>query len=96
MPLLASLSLGFFVLLRRNHSAAWRESAALFNIAATAAALSLVSQTYQIQGSFADFIAACLILALPVVYLFCARFGAVVYALGCAAWDHIQKRVGTQ
>ena len=86
LPLLASLALGFFVLLRRSHSAAWRESAALFNIAATAAALSLVSQTYQIQGSFADFIAACLILALPVVYLFCARFGAVVYALGCAAW----------
>ncbi len=86
LPLLASLVFGFFVLQRRNHSAAWRESSALFNIAATATALSLVSQTYQIQGSFADFVAVCLILALPVVYLFSARFSAAVYMLGCVAW----------
>ena len=86
LPLLASLAFGFFVLQRRNHSAAWRESSALFNIAATAAVLSLVSQTYQIQGNYADFVAVCLILALPVVYLFSARFSAAVYVLGCAAW----------
>ncbi len=52
LPLLGSIALGLFVLQRRKDSAAWREAAALFNIAAFATALSLISQTWQIQRQF--------------------------------------------
>ena len=86
LPLVASICLGLFVLLRRLESAAWREGVSLFNTAAFAAALSLVSQTYQIQGSFADFIGVCLLVALPVIYLFRANLLALVYIIGCALW----------
>jgi len=86
LPLVVSICLGLFVLRRRVESAAWREGVSLFNIAAFAAALSLVSQTYQIQGSFADFIGVCLLVALPVVYLFGANLAAVVYIIGCGLW----------
>jgi uncharacterized membrane protein len=85
-PLVASICLGLFVLLRRLESAAWREGVSLFNIAAFAASLSLVSQTYQIQGSFAGFIGVCLLVALPVVYLFGAHLTALIYIIGCGLW----------
>ena len=92
LPLLASLVLGLFALQRRNDSGAWREGASLFNIAAFATALALISQAWQIQGSLSDFLAVCLIVALPVVYLFRANFGALVYILGCGVW--IVNRTG--
>ncbi len=58
LPLLASHALSVFVLRRRDGSQPWRESAAIFNVAAIGAAISLVSQTYQIHGDFARFVLA--------------------------------------
>src|SRR3954451_17503895 len=49
-PLILSQALAIFVLLRRNGSAAWRETAAILNVVAVGTAMALVSQTYQIQG----------------------------------------------
>ena len=56
LPLLAAQALSVAVLLRRNESKAWRECAAIFNVAPSATLISLVSQTYQIHGSLANFI----------------------------------------
>ena len=86
LPLVIALVLASFVLLRRDKSAPWRESAAIFDVAAVAAAISLVSQTYQIQGSFADFMRVWLLLSIPIVYLLRTKFGALAYIIGCAAW----------
>jgi uncharacterized membrane protein len=86
LPLVSALALGFFVLLRRNGSAPWREAAAIFDIAAVGAAISLVSQTYQIQGSFADFMRVWLLLSIPIVYIFRTNFGALAYIIGTTAW----------
>ncbi len=66
-PLVLSQALASFVLLRRNESAPWRESAAILNVAAIGTAIALVSQTYQIQGDFARFIFVWMLLAIPVV-----------------------------
>jgi len=57
LPLLIAQALVVFVLMRRNESRPWREAVAVFDVAAVATAISLISQTYQIQGSFAEFIA---------------------------------------
>lgn len=85
-PLLAAQALAVFVLLRRSESQAWRESVAIFDVAAVATAISLVSQTYQIQGSFADFMCVWLLLSIPIVYLFRTTVGAIAYIIGSAVW----------
>ena len=85
-PLVLSQALAVFVLIRRNGSAAWRETAAILNVAAIGTAVALVSQTYQIQGDFARFILVWMILALPVVYLFRTSVGLSAYFIGAAVW----------
>jgi uncharacterized membrane protein len=46
IPLLIAQALVAFVLLRRNESRPWREAVAVFDVAAVATAISLISQTY--------------------------------------------------
>ena len=86
IPLLVALGLIGFVLMQRNESRPWREAVAIFDFAAVATSISLISQTYQIQGSFADFMRVWLLLCLPAFYLVRASFGAGVYVLGTIAW----------
>jgi len=85
-PLALSQTLAIFVLLRRNESAPWRESAAILNVAAIGTAIALVSQTYQIQGDFARFILVWMLLALPIVYLFRTSVGLAIYFVGATVW----------
>lgn len=86
LPLVCAQALCVFVLLRRNDSQPWRECAAIFNVAAIGTAISLVSQTYQIQGSFTDFMTTWLLLGIPVVYLMRTTFGAFAYLVGTGVW----------
>ena len=86
IPLLIAQALVVFVLMRRNESRPWREAVAVFDVAAVATAISLISQTYQIQGSFADFMQVWLLLSIPIVYLLRTTIGAVVYVLGTLVW----------
>ena len=86
LPLLIAQALIFFVLLRRNESRPWREAAGVFDVAAVATAISLVSQTYQVQGSFSDFMLVWLLLSIPIVYLLRTTLGAVVYVIGACVW----------
>lgn len=86
IPLLVALGLVGFVLMERNESRPWREAVAIFDFAAVATSISLISQTYQIQGSFADFMRVWLLLCLPVFYLLRASVGAGVYGLGTIVW----------
>src|SRR3954469_3484999 len=85
-PLVLSQALAVFVLIRRNGSAAWRETAAILNVAAIGTAIALVSQTYQIQGDFARFILVWMLLALPVIYLFQTSVGLSAWFVGAAVW----------
>src|ERR1043166_7960546 len=90
-PLLLSQVLAVFVLVRRNQSAAWRETAAILNVAAIGTAIALVSQTYQMQGDFARFILVWMILALPIVYLFQTSVGLSAWFVGVAVWVFSSK-----
>ena len=85
-PLVLSQALAVFVLLCRNGSAAWREAAAILNVAAIGTAIALVSQTYQIQGDFARFILVWMILGLPIVYLFQTSVGLSAHFVGATIW----------
>lgn len=86
LPLISAQMLSAFVLWRRDQSQAWRESAAIFNVAAIGAVIALVSQTYQIHGSFANFILVWMLLSLPLVYLMRTTLGACAYLCGAVVW----------
>jgi len=86
IPLLIAQGLVVFTLMRRSESRPWREAVAIFDVAAVATAISLISQTYQIQGSFADFMRVWLLLSLPIVYLLRTTLGACVYLIGTIVW----------
>jgi uncharacterized membrane protein len=86
LPLILAQLLAIFVLWRRDESQAWRESVAIFDVAAVGTAISLISQTYQIQGSFADFLLVWLLLSIPIVYVFRSTLGAAAYIIGTVVW----------
>lgn len=86
IPLLVALALVGFVLTQRNESRPWREAVAVFDFAAVATSISLISQTYQIQGSFAEFMRVWLLVCLPVIYLLRTSVGATVYVTGTIVW----------
>ncbi|HEX4632034.1 MAG TPA: DUF2157 domain-containing protein [Chthoniobacterales bacterium] len=90
-PLVLSQALAVFVLLRRNGSPAWREAAAILNVAAIGTAIALVSQTYQIQGDFPRFILVWMLLGLPIVYLFQTSVGLSAYFVGATVWVFSSK-----
>jgi uncharacterized membrane protein len=86
LPLLIAQALVMFTLMRRNESRAWREAAAIFDVAAVATAISLISQTYQVQGTFADFLRTWLLLSVAIVYLLRTTLGAIAYVIGSVLW----------
>src|SRR5438093_6591730 len=91
LPLLIAQALVVFTLMRRNESRPWREAAAIFDVAAVATAISLISQTYQVQGTFAEFMRTWLLLSIPIVYLLRTTLGAVVYVIGTIMWLFAQE-----
>src|SRR6266478_2294044 len=86
LPLLIAQALVVFTLMRRNESRPWREATAIFDVAAVATAISLISQTYQVQGTFADFMRTWLLLSIVIVYLLRTSLGAIAYVIGCVLW----------
>jgi uncharacterized membrane protein len=96
LPLVIAQALALFVLFQRNESQAWRESVAIFDVAAVATAISLISQTYQIQGTLADFMLVWLLLSIPIVYLFRTTLGAVAYLIGTLVWLFARESWFTQ
>jgi len=86
LPLLASLAISLWTLLRRAGSTAWREGAGVAQCAGVAASIALVSQTYHISGELSDFLCTWLILTLPIPYLLRAVVPALIYLAGIAVW----------
>jgi hypothetical protein len=82
LPLFVSYAVALFVLLHQRVSAAWREGVAAANVAACAAAVALVAQTYNISGDLESYLLTVSLLALPAVYLFDSVAAAWLYLVG--------------
>ena len=97
LPLIAAQLLTAFVLMRRDDSRPWREAASIFNVAAIGTAIALISQTYQIHGSFANFVLTWMLLSIPLVYLMRTTLGAITYVIGSIVWitSHHSPRYGS-
>jgi len=82
LPLLVTYVLAAFVLRSRTGSAVWTEGVAVGNVCASAAAVALVAQTYNISGDTASYFFTVSLLALPAVYLFRSVGAALLYLVG--------------
>ena len=86
IPLVVTQALGVFVLLRRMDSMGWRESVALLNSLAVAAAIALVSQIYHIPGDFVGFMLVWMLLTLPAIYLMRSAAATLLYLWLAMTW----------
>jgi uncharacterized membrane protein len=87
LPLAGAQVLTFLVLKRGSAWLAWvRECAALFQACASAACLALVSQMYNLGGEWPEFLLACLLLSLPLVWLLRPTSVVILYLIGTAVW----------
>lgn len=85
-PLLICQGLALFVASRREASPAWREGAGIGWNLSVAAAIALVSQTYNLGGTIKDFLFAWVLLSLPVLYLLKSTAAAALSILALFFW----------
>ncbi|MEJ2321867.1 MAG: DUF2157 domain-containing protein [Gammaproteobacteria bacterium] len=85
-PLAVAAMLGAWLLWTRNSGVAWREGVGTAQTLAIGASIALVSQTYNMGGSFDDYMLTWSLLALPVAYLLRATLPALLYLVGIAVW----------
>lgn len=94
-PLAAAQGLCLFVLARKPHSPAWKESSSTFLFIAFGACVALISQTYHISGDFPNFLLTWMVLSLPAVYLMDASLASLLYLIGITWWSgYVQAEGG--
>ncbi|MDC1106916.1 DUF2157 domain-containing protein [Prolixibacteraceae bacterium] len=64
----------------------WRESAASFLVMSLGASISLVSQTYHMDGSLSAFMISWIIPTLPIIYVMRSSMASVLYVIGCGIY----------
>ena len=103
LPLLVGQGLCTYALLKRNESAAWRESSTVFLFFAVGSSISLVGQIYNISSDLANFLLAWALLTLPLFYVMRSSIASMLSLilitwLGCVdgLWDSWgQLQMGT-
>ncbi len=86
-PLIAAQALGAWVLWTGNESTARREGVGTFLTLAIGSSIALIAQTYNLGGTFPDFMFTWTLLALPVAYLLRATLPALLYLVGVTIWS---------
>jgi uncharacterized membrane protein len=94
VPILLGQSLCAFVLFRRKGNTGWQECSAVFLFFGLASSISLVSQTYHMNGSTADFLLTWLLLSFPLIYIMPSSVVALLY-IGGTAWYAWSVRFAT-
>lgn len=79
LPLLLGQALTLFVLLKRPDARVWREGVAVLLFFAVGACISMISQTYQIQGDTASFLFTWSLLTFPILYVLRSPTASLLY-----------------
>ena len=95
-PLATMQALGAYTLIRKRFSPVWREAVSTGLVLAIGAALALVSQIYQLPGDIDRFLLVWAALALPLLYLFEAVAGCLLYLTAITVWAMIRQLEGGQ
>lgn len=94
LPLSVSAALGSWLLMTQRTSTAWREGVGAFQAISIGVAISLITQTYNLSGSFDDFMLTWSLLGLPVAYLLRSTLPALLYLIGITVWATASERYG--
>ncbi len=78
-PLVISQILGFWVLLKRPDSKAFKETVGVLIYLSIGACISLISQIYHIQGSVAGLLSTWILLGFALIYLFRSGMAAILH-----------------
>ncbi len=89
LPLIVGQGVCLFVLLRRNEIIAWREGSSVFLFFSVAAAISLVSQIYNIPGDLGAFLLTWMILCVPLIYVMRSSVTSLLCLVGISwfVWE---------
>ena len=82
LPLLLGQILCGFVLIKKQHSTTWRESATAFLFFAIGSSISLISQVYHIPGNLGSFLLSWMLLSLPLIYIMKSSTASLLYLMG--------------
>jgi uncharacterized membrane protein len=82
VPLILGQFAAAYALWKEENSIAWREGSAAFIFFGLGAAISLISQIYNISGNLASFILTWMLLALPMVYVLRSSIVGIFYLMG--------------
>jgi len=82
IPILISQGLTVFTIKKRPNSTAYRESSALFAMLSIFACLGLIANIYNLTSSGGAFVATCILLSLPNIYVLNAKVPVLFYVLG--------------
>ncbi len=85
-PMIIAQILAGWVLFKRNQSVAWRESSTIFLMITIGAAISMISQIYNIGGSMKTFSLTWMLLSVPLVYLMRVNLVSIFYLIGIVSW----------
>lgn len=94
LPLVFALALGGVAFFKKPQSVPWREGASTGIVAALAAAIALIGQTYHYPGNLESFLFTCSLLTLPVMYLFRGVMSGALYLIGVTGWCIARKVYG--
>ena len=86
IPLLFAAVFGGYTLLK-GKSTAWRESAAILTALTSAAAIAMISQTYQLGGTLKDFLFVWMLLFFLLIYIFNSTGTFLIYAFALTVWN---------
>jgi uncharacterized membrane protein len=86
LPLLVGQAACAFTLFRKSESTAWREGSATFLFFSIGAAIAIVSQVYQIDGSLGEFLLVWMLLAFPIQYLLKSSVASMLFLGGITGY----------
>ena len=90
-PLATSQAVSWWVLWKNDNAKLWmRESAALVQTLAIGAAMSLVSQIYNLPGQWTDLVFWWCVVAVPLAWVLKSDAAAIAYLFGVAVWTIAQ------
>ena len=82
LPLITGQVLCGYILMKRQHSVAWRESGTTFLFFSVGACISLVNQIYNIPWGTGTFLLTWMLLCLPLIYLMNSSITSLFYISG--------------
>jgi uncharacterized membrane protein len=82
LPLVVGQLICGYLLWKESASVTWREGASVFVVFAIATAIAIVSQVYNIQGNFANFLFLWMVLSLPLMYVMRSSAASLLFWIG--------------